>query len=82
MNDHPHIDPRPHRQRTFRARPITPAARRRRERERLKRKRRGWSYLLCERARNRARMRAVRARRKGAGDQIAVRQPATHQIPQ
>jgi hypothetical protein len=82
MNDQTQIGPRPHRQRTRRTRPITPARRRRRQRELLRTKRQNILYLLDERARNRARMRAVRARRKGVGDQIAECQAATHERSQ
>lgn len=82
MNEQTQIGPRPHRQRTRGTKPITPARRRRRQRELLRAKRQNILYLLDERVRNRAGMRAVRARRKGNAAQIAERQPATHQLPQ
>ena len=76
------IGPRPKRQRKFFTRPVTPAGRRRRERERLRAKRLQWHFKLAEREANKLRMRAVRARRKGAGDRIAERQAATHERAQ
>lgn len=72
------IDPQPQDQRTSRTTPITPWRRRHREKIRLRLKRKNIVYLLDDRARNRARMRAVRARRKGAAGQIDERQAATH----
>ena len=58
--------------------PITPRWRLVKEKLRLRIKRKNITYLLDERARNRTRMRAARARQKGAGDQITERQAATH----
>jgi hypothetical protein len=82
MNDQTQISPRSRDQRTSRAAPITPWRRRHREKMRLRAKRLQWPFKLAEREANKLRMRVVRARRKGAGDQIAARQPATHQLPQ